>query len=250
MSNLQQRTPAWHAARKGKLTASNLGGLLGLCSWCSRQETYNRIMGVSVFQGNEATQWGNDNEQNAINDYMADSGYVVDPSGLHIHPAHMWIAGSPDGLVGETGMIEVKCPFYKKVCHNYIPLHYYIQMQALLVIIGREWCDFISWTPDAYKVYRITVDKNLFEFCLPYWGQVYSQMQNGVEKLPQFKKGVKEAIAETVRTSLHEHSSEAINNIWWGSPPCLSTDEDEHTNTPDPKRLKSEEVADEPGDFQ
>lgn len=224
MEHLQQRTAAWHAARKNKLTASNLGGLLGLCSWCSRQQTYDRLTGKTKFEGNEATQWGNDNEQNAINDYQTSTGNIVEPSGLHVHKAHMWLAGSPDGLIGEEGMIEVKCPYYKKAVHTKIPLHYYIQIQALLEIIGRKWCDFISWTPDAFSVYRVTADKELFDFCLPYWGHVYSCLQRGLHTLPSFKTGAKALIVGRVEESMAQNIDYTctISSLWCDSPPCLS----------------------------
>ena len=222
MAHLQQRTAAWHQARKNKLTASNLGGLLGLCSWCSRQETYERLTGKSTFEGNEATQWGNDNEQNAINDYQTHTGYLVEPSGLHVHSSYMWLAGSPDGLVGDEGMIEVKCPYYKKTVHTKIPMHYYIQIQALMEIIQRKWCDFISWTPDGFAVYRVTADKELFDFCLPYWGHVYSTLQRGVDKLPAYKKGVKQMITERVEQSMQEYVKYNFSPLWGDSPPCVS----------------------------
>jgi exodeoxyribonuclease (lambda-induced) len=224
MAHLQQRTPAWHAARKNKLTASNLGGLLGLCSWCSRQQTYDRLTGKSTFEGNEATQWGNDNEQNAINDYQTLTGTLVDPSGLHVHSSYMWLAGSPDGLVGEDGMVEIKCPFYRKVAHEKIPMHYYIQIQSLLEILGRKWCDFVSWSPNGFKVYRVTADKTLFDFCLPYWGHVHSCLQRNVHQLPAFKAGVKARIVERVEESMAAFIDYDINSLC-EDPPCGSDSE-------------------------
>ena len=98
-ANLQQRTPAWHAARKGKLTASNLGSALGLCPWTSRQQAYNRAMGLERFVGNDATRWGTNNEANGILAYSAHTGNVVENTGLHVHPHTSWLAGSPDGLI-------------------------------------------------------------------------------------------------------------------------------------------------------
>ena len=71
MADLQQRTPAWHIARRGKLTASNLGAALGQVSYTSRQVAYKRALGLDKFQGNEACQWGNDNEMNGIAAYQA-----------------------------------------------------------------------------------------------------------------------------------------------------------------------------------
>lgn len=55
-ASLQQRTPAWHAARKGKLTASNIGAAVGLCPWTSRQTAFNRAMGLERFMGKAPNQ--------------------------------------------------------------------------------------------------------------------------------------------------------------------------------------------------
>ena len=105
MANLQQRSAAWHIARRGKLTASNLGASLGLVSYTSRKVAYSRALGLDKFQGNDATQWGNDNEMNGILAYQAKTGNLVAPTGLHVHRDYDWLAGSPDGFVGERGMI-------------------------------------------------------------------------------------------------------------------------------------------------
>jgi hypothetical protein len=65
-----------------------------------------------------------------------------------------FIGGSPDGLVGEDGLIEIKCPlgithrgYYstrEKPCKAYVD-----QMQGLMWITGRKWCDFISFRPES-----------------------------------------------------------------------------------------------------
>ena len=56
MADLQQRTPAWHAARQGKLTASNLGASLGMVSYTSRAVAFRRVLGIDKFEGNVATE--------------------------------------------------------------------------------------------------------------------------------------------------------------------------------------------------
>ena len=55
----------------------------------------------------QACLWGTNNEKNAIKDYMVRTGNVVRAAGFFEHPKHPWLGGSPDGLVGERGMIEV-----------------------------------------------------------------------------------------------------------------------------------------------
>lgn len=172
----RQRSHAWYEARRGKLTASNLGGVLGL-GRLSRKEAMRRALGIDEFKGNCATQWGQDNEMNAIVDYSIATEHAVDATGLHIHPVYDWIAGSPDGLVGEEGMIEVKCPYYGyHRLHEEVPIYYYVQMNALLEITGRAWCDYICWSPTSMIVYRVYKDKELFNYLLHHYGQFYAAM--------------------------------------------------------------------------
>lgn len=239
MADLQQRTTAWYAARRGKLTASNLAGLLGLSQFSSRNNTYDRLMGRVKFEGNDATEWGATNEQNGINAYQTRTGNLVEPTGLWTHSDYMWLAGSPDGLVGEEGLIEVKCPYYKRVPHREIPIYYFIQIIACLEVTRREWCDYICWTPmNGTSIFRVSRDKELFDFLLPWWGQVYSCLQRCVEELPPLKADVKAEIEKRVKQSMAEN----INYTYYNrlpdepeSPPCLSS------HDPD-SELDSEEI--------
>ena len=112
MSDLEQRTPEWYEARRGKLTASNVGAALGQVSYTSRAEAYRRALGTDTFTGNDATRWGVLHEADGILAYTKLTGADVTATGLHTHEKFPWLAGSPDGLVGEEGLIEVKCPYY------------------------------------------------------------------------------------------------------------------------------------------
>jgi len=207
MADLQQRTPAWHIARRGKLTASNLGAALGQVSYTSRQVAYQRALGLDKFQGNEACQWGNDNEMNGIAAYQAFTGNLVNPTGLHIHPHYKWLAGSPDGFVGEEGMIEVKCPFYFKRdgsgrIHKQVPPHYYQQMNALMEICDRQWCDYVCWSPEGMAIYRVMRDPQSFEILLHYYAQFYAAMQAQAEKPPPLTKDDKLKIESTLSEAI------------------------------------------------
>ena len=57
-------------------------------------------------------------------------------------------------------VLKAKCPYWSKTPHQTIPLYYYLQINLCLECADREWCDFISWTPGAYKVIRVTRDRN------------------------------------------------------------------------------------------
>ena len=120
--------------------------------------------------------------------YSAHTGNVVDNTGLHVHPYISWLAGSPDGLIGTTGLLEVKCPYWRKRdgtrIHSEIPAHFYLQMNLCLECTGREWCDFISWAPEGYKIYRITRDTELHEILLPYYLKFFAAMQRQASNPP------------------------------------------------------------------
>ena len=204
-ATLQQGSPEWLEARKGKLTASNVGAALGLCSWTSRKVAYERAMGTDTFEGNDATRWGTANEPNALLAYSAHTGNLVEPTGLHVHEHAHWLAGSPDGLIGTEGMVEAKCPYWSKTPHQTIPLYYYLQINLCLECADREWCDFISWKPGAYKVIRVTRDRDLHDVLKStHYAQFYRAMCDG-DGPPKFAKGEKEMIREMVEESRNAH---------------------------------------------
>ena len=209
--DLEQRSEAWHAARRGKLTASNLGALLGQVSYTSRAEAFRRALGTDDFQGNEATEWGTTNEPNGIAYYEQVTGNKVVETGLHTHPNYNWIAGSPDGLVGTKGMVEIKCPYWQRTPHAEIPGHYYMQINALLECTGREWCDYVCWTPNATSIYRVYRDTALFNQLWYYYSDIYMAIRAEWERPPLLPPDHKQKIAELVRLSMGVN----VNHEFW-----------------------------------
>ena len=198
----QQGTPAWFNARKGKLTASNFGAAAGVNPWVTRRKALRQVLGLEKFSGsNEACLWGTKNEKNAIKDYMVRTGNVVKSKGLFTHKTYPWIGGSPDGLVGDEGIIEVKCPFSNMVPHARIPPHYYCQVNGLLEILDRQWCDFISWTPYEMKIYRVYRDDDCWNYLLERYTLYYACMQRGCPDIPNMKSCDKEAILAKIEES-------------------------------------------------
>ena len=66
----------------------------------------------------------------------------------------------------------------------------------------RKWCDYISYTPNGTTIYRVHRDTELFDYLVPYWGQVYSCMQRAVQMLPELHADTKRAIKERVVQSM------------------------------------------------
>ena len=244
---MQQRTPAWHAARNGKLTASNIGAALGLCPWTSRTQAYNRAMGLEKFMGNDATRWGTQNEPNGILAYSAHTGNIVQNTGLHVHPHIAWLAGSPDGLIGTEGILEVKCPYWRKKngsrLHDTIPPHYYLQINLCMECSNRNWCDFITWSPEGYKIYRVSRDTSLHEQLLPFYLSFFAAMQRMAEAPPPLSA---EEI-QTIQTLVADSMQANINYSHWANvdveaslPEMEMVYEDDDLEEPPAKRLKVE----------
>lgn len=164
---MKQNTQEWHNARIGRLTASRAGAALGLNPYQSPDDLIRAMVREAKgaepdFTGNIATQWGKDHEPLAVLDYMGETGADINACALVVHPDINWLAASPDALVGDDGMVEIKCPFglrnggkFKSI--NEQP-HYYAQVQVQIACTGREWCDFYQWAPHATKTERVLFD--------------------------------------------------------------------------------------------
>ena len=205
-TTLTQGSDAWHAARRGKVTASILGTILGFTERFEkgrRQIAFDNLRtelggGISPpFVHNEAMRWGTTHEINGVEAYSAigakfnpDAELYVQPTGLHIHPQHPWLAASPDGLVGTEGAIEVKCPFNPLRTLSEAPYSwclydsYIAQINCVLETLGRDWCDFIRWKQNSVLVVRIKRDPGLFATLLPYYESFYASANVQGASLP------------------------------------------------------------------
>lgn len=156
--NILQRSEDWYAERCGKVTASRVKDLnakpskgkalnaLGLTILAERLTGVQKETPTNFYM-----QWGIDNEPHAIAAYENETGFFVNGTGLIDHPFIEMFGASPDGLVGENGQIEVKCPdttthlntlLTKEVPEEHIP-----QITSQLACTRREWCDFVSYDP-------------------------------------------------------------------------------------------------------
>lgn len=95
--------------------------------------------------------WGTEQEPYAKDAYTDATGREITDVGFALPDNTDAYGGSPDGLVGEDGLIEVKCPAPETLisyhAHGGLPPQYNPQVQGLLLITGRAWCDFWGWHP-------------------------------------------------------------------------------------------------------
>lgn len=157
---LEQRSPEWFAARLGKATASRIADVCARTKtgWGASRANYlaelvcERLTGQPT-QGftNAAMQWGTETEPQALAAYQFLTDNVVEPVGFVDHPTIPMAGASPDGLVGEDGLVEVKCPstntHIKTLLEGAIEGKYHQQMQFQMACTGRQWCDFLSFDP-------------------------------------------------------------------------------------------------------
>src|SRR6478609_7739357 len=186
-----QRSEAWHRERKFRLTASDFAAAIGLSPYKSRQQLWREKTGrANPFEGNEATAWGELNESNAINAYEIETGHIVRPRGLVVHPAFDWLGASPDGLVAHDGCVECKCPFTGKP-HEGIPIHYRPQVVGVVRVTQKAWCDFVSWTPEAHVVSRVSQVAEYWDWMYPrletFWQYVVDDIEPPRAKKPEFQ---------------------------------------------------------------
>jgi hypothetical protein len=170
--DLQQGTDAWFKARELKGTASHATAIrargAGLETYC-REVVRNYLSSSKeeAYSG-KATEHGTDLEPHARQVYMFETGNSVEEVGFIEY--NDFIGCSPDGLIGEEGDLEIKCPYSDKVYFDYIidskvPSDYYNQCQMRLLIEGRKWCDLFIYNPNFEKTYilhKIYPDEKAF----------------------------------------------------------------------------------------
>lgn len=157
---MEQRSTEWFAARLGKVTASRVADVIAKTKtgYSTSRENYMAQLvceRMTNTQGesysNAAMQWGTDQEPLARAAYEAAKDVLVDEVGFIVHPTIIAAGASPDGLVGDEGLIEIKCPntatHIDTLLTDKVPSKYNTQMQWQMACTGRKWCDFVSFDP-------------------------------------------------------------------------------------------------------
>jgi putative phage-type endonuclease len=171
---IEQRTPEWHEQRKGRVTGSAVSAILGLAPYATRADVMRRMVRAyhgaeSEFSGNVATEYGTQNEEGAIWQYEAETGNGVKPAPFV--PKGDWLGASPDGYIGDVGLIEVKCPYGLRKGGDFKSIqdqpHYYAQIQVQLHCTNRLWCDFYQWSPHGTKLETVFLDVEWLDANLP-----------------------------------------------------------------------------------
>ena len=165
--------------RKGRITASSVGAILGCAPYATRADVMRRMIrehhGLpSEFTGNIATEYGNINESNALFDFELKTGFDVKEAGFFIAEKADYLGATPDGLLWEHGILEIKCPYGLRDCKDEKQFktlaeqpHYYAQVQMQLYCSDRQTAYFYQWTPHCDKLEVVEVDDQWLAHSLP-----------------------------------------------------------------------------------
>jgi len=190
--DITQGLPEWHEIRKGKFTASTISKLfMGKTTQGYSDAIYKvameRLSGkIPEGYSNAAMLRGIEMEPQAMAAYEIEYLTLVNEVGFV--EKDDWAGCSPDGLVDDDGMIQIKCPAYNThigyLITEQVPKDYYHQMQMELWVTGRKWNDFVSYHPDLpMYVERLYPDKELF-------GKIETEINIAKEKVEEIIKKI------------------------------------------------------------
>jgi putative phage-type endonuclease len=155
---MDQGTEEWFTIRIGKVTASRVADVIAKTKtgYSATRDNYMAQLVCERLTGqkgesfsNAAMQHGTDTEPLARAAYEALKDVLVDEVGFVPHPSIEMAGASPDGLVGDDGLLEIKCPntatHIETLLSQIVPGKYNTQMQFQMACTGRQWCDFVSF---------------------------------------------------------------------------------------------------------
>lgn len=167
-----QGTPEWHQARLGKLTASRIKDAIAKTKtgWGASRANLMATLICERLTGqpapsfiNDAMRWGTETEPQARAAYSLHTGADVEEVGFIDHGSIVMAGASPDGMIGDLGLLEIKCPntatHLDTLLRGDCPTDYVPQMQWQMACTGRAWCDFASFDPRLPEPMRLFVTR-------------------------------------------------------------------------------------------
>lgn len=172
-----QNSHEWLAERRGRITASRIANVMSTLKRGGEgadRKNYRTELIAERLSGraedhytSPEMMWGTENEPYARAAYEIGCGVMVDQVGFVLHPTMDFSGGSPDGLVGEDGMIEIKCgkttTHLKWLMAGEVPEEHQDQILWNLCCTERKWCDFISFDPrlpDGLNIFIVRMQRD------------------------------------------------------------------------------------------
>lgn len=143
---VEQRTQEWYDARKTLITASDFAQALGEGKFGTQKQFYQKKSGYETEKFDPYVaplKWGCMFECVASDIYAKRNNVSVHEFGLLRHPTISYFGASPDGITDHGIMLEIKCPFKRKITGE-VPQQYFYQVQGQLDVCGLNECDYLE----------------------------------------------------------------------------------------------------------
>ncbi|XP_072766253.1 uncharacterized protein [Anoplolepis gracilipes] len=180
----QNECELWHSLRRKMLTASNFETVCRMRPTTSCAATVKSILYPPQID-TAAMKYGRDREEVAKKELATKLNKNIEPCRLFIDYENPFLGASPDGLIDEDGLVEIKCPLSAEnltadEAVQKLPLlkaifdrtnndkmnrnhRYFYQVQGQLNITQRNYCIFALWTPKSLKIVVVNRDNNFWE---------------------------------------------------------------------------------------
>jgi putative phage-type endonuclease len=197
----EQGSIEWLSLRLGKITASRVKDVLTKGRGTSPSKTAESYMMELIaeiltgnskpFFENDAMRWGTETEPQARAMYAVNNDFV-DVKEVAFVEHNEQVGISPDGLIGDDGLLEIKCPNtttqLKRALSDDYSADYKAQIQMQLWVTEREWCDFLSFDPRldcaaGYLQQRVMRDEEYIEEMKTKVYAFVEKMNNLIEQL-------------------------------------------------------------------
>jgi len=155
---MEQQTNEWFTARLGKVTASRVADVIAKTKtgYSTSRDNYMAQLICERLTGQKGESFTNAAmEHGTLTEPLARSAYenarslLVKEVGFINHPRIEMSGASPDGLVADDGLVEIKCPntatHIDTLLSGKVPTKYITQMQWQMLCCQRKWCDFVSF---------------------------------------------------------------------------------------------------------
>lgn len=195
---MEQGSPEWLALRGGRITGSRFRAVLdlnkrnGQPNASRRQLVATLRMEISTgepeyVEPNEYMAHGSAMEPFARKAYQFARDCACEVPAFICHPSLPYVGYSPDGLVGDDGLIEIKSPalearHMRTVESRKCPDDYLAQVQGGLWVTGRQWCDFVSYFPEiSVEIVRVERDETFINRLAAECAAVWTEANNALE---------------------------------------------------------------------
>jgi len=200
--NCEQRSEAWYQARCGRITGTRFKNLVSKETTDSYKDLVTNIVCEIITGKSEETyvsaamEYGIEMEPEARSEYEALLNISVKQVGFIIpdeeHKYHEWTGISPDGILPDEGILEIKCPLAKThfeyIERGSLPSEYRYQVQGQLFVTGLRYCHFMSYVPDMKPfIIQVLPEPELFELFEQRLDKLIIEVKEKLEKYQNYK---------------------------------------------------------------